>query len=193
MQKRLIPFITAVALFSMSAQMALPQAQKAPAKAPAPAKSASQEALDNWNRIGKKLIDMAEDFPEDKYNYKPTPEVRSFSEILLHAASSHYGFTNSAAGKILFNADDDPKPGTFKNKAEIVAFVKKSVADGVEEMKAKGETGMAKEVKHPWSNRIARLTSISNDVVMHGCEHYGNLVVYYRLNKMVPPESRRQN
>ncbi|MBI3404777.1 MAG: DinB family protein [Acidobacteria bacterium] len=190
MKNRIAAGITALVFLAVAGTVAYSQAQKAPAKAPAAAKSASTEALDNWNRIGKKLIEMAEDFPEAKYNYKPTPEVRSFGEVLLHAASSHYGFTNSAAGKVLFNADDDPKPGTFKNKAEIVAFVKKSVEDGVAEMKEKGEAGMAKEAKHPWSNRMARLTSISNDVVMHSCEHYGNLVVYYRLNKLVPPESR---
>ncbi len=41
--------------------------------APQPAPSASQVVLSQWNEIGRKLIAMAEDFPEDKYDFKPTP------------------------------------------------------------------------------------------------------------------------
>jgi len=47
--------------------------------------SSSQALLEAWNDIGRKLIAMAEDFPEDKYDFKPTPAQRSFAEQLLHA------------------------------------------------------------------------------------------------------------
>src|SRR5712672_1455212 len=67
--------------------------------APQPAPSASQVVLSQWNEIGRKLIAMAEDFPEDKYGFKPTPAQRSFAEQLLHAAGANYFFTNIAMGE----------------------------------------------------------------------------------------------
>ena len=42
---------------------------------------------------------MAEDFPEDKYDFKPTPAQRSFAENLLHAAGANYFFTAPLMGQ----------------------------------------------------------------------------------------------
>src|SRR6202167_1294194 len=67
--------------------------------APKPADSPSKVLLDSWNDIGRKLIAMAEDFPEDKYDFKPTPAQRSFAEQLVHAAGANYFFTNSVTGQ----------------------------------------------------------------------------------------------
>ena len=55
-----------------------------------PVLSPSQAVLESWNDIGRKLTAMAEDFPEDKYDFKPTPAQRSFAEQLLHAANANY-------------------------------------------------------------------------------------------------------
>ena len=66
--------------------------------APKPPGSPSKALLDNWNEIGRKLIAMAEDFPEDKYDFKPNPVQRSFAEQLLHAADSIYFFINPVIG-----------------------------------------------------------------------------------------------
>src|ERR1700739_1421817 len=63
-----------------------------------PAASPSQAVLEAWNDIGRKLIAMAEDFPEDKYDFKPTPAQSGFAEKLLHAAGANYFLTNLAMG-----------------------------------------------------------------------------------------------
>src|SRR5271167_3943028 len=75
---------------------------------PKPAAGPSQVLLENWNDVGRKLIAMAEDFPEDKYDFKPVPAQRSFAEQLLHAANSNYFFTNPAMG-LKPPAEEDPK------------------------------------------------------------------------------------
>src|SRR5712664_2158806 len=64
-----------------------------------PAASPSQAVLETWNDIARKLIAMAEDFPEDKYDFKPTPAQRTFAEQLLHASASMYYFTDPATGQ----------------------------------------------------------------------------------------------
>ena len=66
-----------------------------------PADPESKVVLDSWNEIGRKLTVMAEDFPEDKYDFKPTPAQRTFAEQLLHAAGSCYYFTNTVTGQKL--------------------------------------------------------------------------------------------
>src|SRR6202790_5356021 len=111
---------------------------------PKPALSPSQAVLESWNDIGRKLIAMAEDFPEDKYDFKPTPAQRSFAEQLLHAEGSNYFFTNPVMGKEP-QAAEDPKRGQYKSKADIVAFVKKSFADGAAAIQSKGDKGLTTE------------------------------------------------
>jgi uncharacterized damage-inducible protein DinB len=144
--------------------------------------------LDSWNEVGRKLIAMAEDFPEDKYDFKPTPAERSFAEQLLHAAGSCYYFTNPVMGKKP-PAAEDPKRDQYKSKADIVAFVKKSFADGAAAIQSKGEKGLTTEVVY-FAHQKARVLDIAYGIIEHSGEHYGQLVVYYRLAGLVPPESR---
>ena len=153
-----------------------------------PADPELKVVLDSWNDIGRKLTAMAEDFPEDKYDFKPTPAQRSFAEQLLHAAGSNYYFTNAAMG-LKLPAAEDPKRDQYKTKADIVEFVKKSFSDGAAAIQSKGEKGLATEVVYT-PDQKARILDIANGIIEHSGEHYGQLVVYYRLAGLVPPESR---
>ncbi len=156
---------------------------------PKPAVGLSQSVLEQWNDIGRKLIAMAEDFPEDKYDFKPTPAQRSFAEQLLHAAGANYFFTNIAMGEKP-PAEEDPQRTKYKTKADVVGFVKKSFEDGAAAIKAKGDAGMAGMMVDPFANRQVRVFDWAYGFMEHSGEHYGQLVVYYRLAGLVPPESR---
>ena len=184
--RRFRTVMTLAILFTLAATAAHAQTAKTPAKKPKP----SEESLAAWNVIARKVIEMAEDFPEDKYDYKPTPEVRSFRQMLLHIAAVNYFFTNAAEGHVVAPAEDDPAPEKYRTKAQVVAFVTQSFADGAAAIQKRGVRGMAQHVKHPFANRLSSLNNICRDIVEHSGEHYGNLVVYYRLNKMIPPASR---
>src|SRR5260370_25258281 len=98
---------------------------------------------------------MAEDFPEDKYDFKPTPAQRSFAEQLLHMAGANYFFINIANGEKP-PAQEDPSRAKYKTKADVVAFVKKSFADGAAAIKAKGDAGMAGKSVDPLQNPHVR-------------------------------------
>src|SRR5215468_3472712 len=145
--------------------------------------------LDSWNEIGRKLVAMAEDFPEDKYDFKPTPAQRSFAQQLLHASGDNYYFTNLVLGEKLPTGEDPPRD-QFKSKADIVAFVKKSFADGATAIQKRGDKGMSELVVDPYSHRQTRIDDYAYGFIEHSGEHYGQLVVYYRVAGMVPPESR---
>ncbi len=138
----------------------------------------SAAVLANWNDIGNRLITMANDWPEDKYDYKLTPEVRSFSQVMLHIAGSNYDLLNNITKSKVGDGRNDPPVTEYKTKAEVVAFLTKSVQDGAAEIQKEGDAGVLKNL-YLWIGYTE-----------HMGEHYGLLVAYYRANKMVPPESR---
>jgi uncharacterized damage-inducible protein DinB len=154
-----------------------------------PADSPSKVVLDSWNDVGRKLIALAEDFPEDQYDFKPTPAQRSFAEQLLHAAGANYFFTSPAMGQKP-PSEEDPKRDQYKTKADVVSFVKKSFADGATAIKAKGDKGMSDLLVDPFSHQQVRVSDFAYGFIEHDGEHYGQLVGYYRLAGLVPPESR---
>src|SRR3989441_9883928 len=156
---------------------------------PKPAPSPSQAVLEQWNDIGRKLILIAEDLPEDKYDYKPNPDSRTVVAQLLHVTASMYYFTDTAQGQKM-RYGDDPRRDQLKTKAQVIAFVKKCVEDGANVIKAKGDAGMAAIIQYPESKEQHRLSDLAYDMIEHSGEHYGQLVVYYRINGLVPPESR---
>ena len=164
---------------------ALAQTAKA---APKPPPSPSQVLLLTWNEIGRKLIAMAEDFPEDKYDFKPVPAQRSFAEQLLHAANANYYFLNSATGQ---KPPAEPKRSEYKTKAQVVAFVKKAFTDGAALITKKGDAGLNDILLDPFDpTQQARFSEQAYGFIEHSGEHYGQLVVYYRTAGQVPPESR---
>ncbi len=79
---------------------------------------------------------MAEDFPEDKYDFKPNKDERSFAEQLLHAANANYFFIDPVKG--VTAPQGDPKRSDFKSKEAIVAFVRKSFGEGAALIKEQG-------------------------------------------------------
>src|ERR1700741_1925912 len=145
-----LPFLAVVLL---TATLAIPVlGQDAAKKEVKPADPPSKVVVDSWNDIGRKLTAMAEDFPEDKYDFKPTPAQRSFVEQMLHASGANYYFTDTVMGRKP-PAGEDPKRDQYKTKADIVAFVKKSFADGAAAIKAKGDNDMADLVMEPEGDR----------------------------------------
>src|ERR1700684_1745796 len=120
---RSIFVLLALSLFSCASAV---RAQDAAKKTKTP----SEAVLESWNDVGNRLVTMAEDWPEDKYTFKLTPDVRTFQQVLLHVAGSNYDFLNHVAGSKLGEAANDPAVANYKTKAETVAYLKKSVTDG---------------------------------------------------------------
>ena len=130
-----------------------------------------------FHYINDKILEMARDFPEDKYSFKARPEMRSFGEVIVHIASGNAFAARRAAGDASAKWDEiDPKG--YKDKAAIVAMMQKSVDDANATLKTWTPETFHKTV-HPCTS-----------VIQHSSEHYGLLVAYYRLNGLVPPESR---
>jgi uncharacterized damage-inducible protein DinB len=186
--RKLLHCLAVLGLAVALAPAAFAQAQRRSATM-AKAPGLAESALQAWNDIGNKIIAMAQDFPADKYDYKPTPEVRTYAEILLHIAGADDIFTAAAQGR---------KPGPenlprseYNTKEKVVAAVTKAVRDGAAAIQAKGNKGMMETVRG-FGGRPTTLLALCYDLIEHSGEHFGNLVTYDRLNGIVPPESRPQ-
>jgi formylglycine-generating enzyme required for sulfatase activity len=163
-------------------------------QAPCPARSRSDEMLEMWNEIGNKLVTMAQDFPEDKYDYKLQKDERTFAQNLLHAAALDFVLIRRVSGSNLgpdFGEGDNPSRDVFKTKADVVKFVQEAVADGAQVIQQQGDAGLDNTSKF-FGNRLAHNSCIWAFAIEHSGEHYGQLVVYYRANNLVPPDTRRK-
>ena len=183
--------IVAVTLLAVGVSLhSQAQAQNQP---PSPARSRSDEMLERWNDTGNKLIAMARDFPEDKYDFKVQKDERTFALNLLHAAALDYVLIRRISGSNLgpdFGEGDNPSRELFKTKPDVVKFVQEAVADGAKVIQQQGDAGLDNTTKF-FGNRLAHNSSIWTFAIEHSAEHYGQLVVYYRANNLVPPDSRR--
>jgi hypothetical protein len=134
---------------------------------------------------------MAEDFPEDKYGFRAQKDQRTFGENLIHVAGDEYVMMSALGGKTMeFGGNEDSLKKKYTTKSDIVKLMKQAVVDGAELIKAQGDSGLTREIKYPWANVMIHGWFGWLGTLEHAGEHYGQLVVYYRVNGMIPPESR---
>jgi hypothetical protein len=162
--------VCAVALF------ARPAAAQAAAANPDP--TLRDVLLKQWRDIGEKVVTMAEDFPEDKYEFKPNPAVRSFADNLRHVAFWNGYVAKNARGEKADGKQNELPKAQYSTKAAVVKALTESFADATAQLKNGPATPPTK------------LVDLWVAFTEHSGEHYGQLVVYYRLNGLVPPASR---
>lgn len=160
-------------------------------KEPQP-KTISDSVLFIWKDVERDFIALAEAMPEDKWNYKPTQgefkNVRAFGEQVKHVACGNEAWSKKIAGEKPPARCDLGGPNPAKTKAEILAYLRDSFA---QIDKAIADTN-AENLLHPnggpyWGpNRLSALTA----ALWHISDHYGQLVIYLRMNGIVPPASR---
>lgn len=145
-------------------------------KQPKPTTPAENMAL-YFKNVNKQVLEMAKDFPEDKYQFRLKPEMRSFGDVIVHIASGNVYAAKAGRGEKVNWDELDPK--NYKTKADIVALMEKSIKDADAVLKQSPEG--PKKILEPWMG-----------VMEHSAEHYGLLIAYYRANGIVPPSSRPQ-
>ena len=132
------------------------------------------------------VVSAAEKMPEENYSFKPTPEVRSFGQLVGHLADSQYFFCSMAAGETKSSGGVE---NNKTSKADLTAALKEAVAycKGVyaDMTDAKG----AETVKL-MNTDFARLSVLAANVA-HDYEHYGNMATYMRIKGIVPPTSEK--
>ena len=143
-----------------------------------------KDAQGQWKQASTNVLKAAQKMPAEKYDYRASPEVRTFGGFVGHVADAGVMFCAAAAG------EKKTPPGaekTMKTKEALVAALTESIAycDKV----YAGVTGAAalETVKFFGQDRTRAGVMFFNN--MHTYEHYGNIVTYMRANGLVPPSS----
>jgi uncharacterized damage-inducible protein DinB len=161
-------------------------------KAPPEPKTIADSINYIWHDVEHDFTALAEAMPEDKWSFKPTQgefkNVRTFAEQVKHVACGNEAWAKQLSGEKPPARCDLGGPNPAKSKAEILAYLKESfqaidkvIADTNEQNLLHPNPGQY------WGrNRLSGLTA----TVWHISDHYGQLVVYLRMNGIVPPASR---
>jgi len=145
----------------------------------------SAEAKSDYKVVRNFVIRAAEKVPEAGYSFKPTPEVRSFGQLIGHIADDQYRYCSAAKGENKSSQfEKDPPP-----KAEMVAALKSAFAycDTAYE----GLVDSSATEKVVFLDRTIPKLIVFTLHAGHAWEHYGNAVVYMRLQGIVPPSSEK--
>ena len=139
----------------------------------------------SWQRVARIVAASAEAMPEAGYSFKPSPDVRTFGELIGHLAEEHYMICAGAKG------EKNPKDGVAFEKIAAKPELVKAINDS----NAYCDAAYAAAKDEP--KTITSFSETRRDTpfrvmllnVTHDAEHYGNIITYLRMKGLVPPSS----
>ena len=174
---------------TMSRTLALIAVAVALATGTAAAQTASLQGdfLKDWAGQKDMLAKMANAMPEDKYSFKATPPQRSFGEHVLHIAQINVMVLQTLGSKVAA----PPINMKAASKADVMKAMADSFDYGTAILKEQTDQTMAGTIQGPpWMGPSTR-ARMFEFLVGHTQDTYGQMVVYLRLNGLVPPASQR--
>jgi uncharacterized damage-inducible protein DinB len=157
----------------------------ASAQTPAPDTGYTATVRNSWNSVKRFVAASAEKMPAEQYSFRPTPEVRTFGELIGHLANEHYLLCSPLKGEVNPMAKVDFEKTTAK--ADLVKAITDSnaycdAAYAAAKDEPKTVTSFS-ETRRDTPFRVMLLN------VTHDNEHYGNIITYLRIKGIVPPSS----
>ena len=172
---------------------------KKPAKATADKAPAIGQVLDRQlANLEREFVPAAEALPEDKFKFAPTngefKGVKTFAQQVKHVSAVNYFLGSQILGEKPPAEVGNPEmgPDTLKSKAEIVKYMKDSFAYARKAIQSVTAQNGSRSVKNPFGQG-PDFTPIGMATLLafHGMDHYGQMVVYLRMNGIIPPASRK--
>ena len=145
----------------------------------------------------KEIVSLAEAMPADKYNFAPTggefTGVRTFALQMRHIAAVNYEVAAAILGEKnpVEMGKSENGADSLDHKDAIVKYLKDSFAYAHKALGTITEKNVLGEVKSPFGDGNATRASLATIFAWHSFDHYGQAVVYARMNGVVPPASRR--
>lgn len=134
----------------------------------------------------KKLVDLAEATPADKFTWRPTPEVRSISEVYIHVANANF-FLSRAVGATMPEGVDREAEKNVTEKSAVIDYLKKSIEHVQQAVAAQAGADLDREVDFFGRKRPAR--DVFFVIGGHAHEHLGQSIAYARMAGVTPPWS----
>jgi uncharacterized damage-inducible protein DinB len=180
---------TVVVLLGLAVGVVFPGA----ARAQEPADTMAGTVGQRFAMIERQFVGLADAMPADKYSFKPTSgafaDVRTFGEQVKHVACANFAFFNEIEGKEPPAGCGTGGPNPAKTKDEIMVYLRESFAYAGRVMGTLTPANALEPAGGPYGGKSTRL-GLTTLAVWHASDHYGQLVVYLRLNGIVPPASQ---
>jgi len=141
------------------------------------------------------FIPAAEAMPEDKFNFAPTngefKGVRTFAQQIKHVAAVNYELGAALLEqKPPVEINDEAGPASITSKADVIKYAKESFEYVHKALATINEGNLTGTVRSPFGEGYVSRLGLATAVSSHGFDHYGQMVVYLRMNGIVPPASR---
>jgi len=149
------------------------------------AQNPSSEAKQAYNNIKNNLMRAAEKMPDNDYDFKASPDIRTFGALIGHIAQSQMGACSAVNGEM-----KKSDAGSKTSKADLVAALKASFDECDKAFDSLTEANATQMIKGARGER-SRLGTLVG-VITHDNEEYGYLAVYMRIKGVVPPSSDRK-
>ena len=161
-------------------------------RAQSPADLAANEGIwqgydGEWRYVSRLLLSLAEAIPADKYGWRPQPEVRSVSELLMHIAQSNYELLSVTGPKIPPGLETHDVEKKVVSKPEVIAYLRQSL-EAVNTARAHLKPGGVKRKVKIFGETVD-VDGMYLRILCHDNEHMGQLIAYARVNGVVPPWS----
>lgn len=146
-----------------------------------------------FTMIRQSFVSLADAMPAEKYGFKPTNgafmDARTFGEQVKHVACANYAFFNEIEKREPPPDCASGGPSPAKTKAELVTYLRESFDYAQVVLRQMTPANLLDPAGGPYGGNSTRL-GITTLALWHASDHYGQLVVYLRLNGIVPPASR---
>ncbi len=152
-----------------------------------PAPSLAKELAATFQRAATEILDVAEVMPADKYGFKATPEMSSFGDQLVHVAGITQRFIDAAKG----TKADAAHHGAMA-KPEVIDLLKKTFQSAQDTISPLTDAQLLEPVKFPFGDRTVTRATFWQGPLYQIRNHHGQLVVYLRMNGIVPPTTARR-
>ncbi len=142
------------------------------------------------------FVPAAEAMPEDKYGFAPADGefkgVRTYAQQIKHVAAVNYELAAAILEqKPPVDIGDESGPASITSKADILKYLNDSFAYVHKAIATINESNVTSTVRSPFGEgKVSRL-GLAMSVPSHGFDHYGQMVVYLRMNGIIPPASKR--
>lgn len=181
-------------LFSLLASTVLCCGSAPAADAVAPSLSKTFDR--DLSMVEREVVSLAEAMPADKYNFRPTngefSKVRTFREQASHIAAVIYVCSAALAGEK--NPSEmgagENGPASLATKEDVVKYLKAAFAYAHKAVAGVNAQNLNEMIPSPFGGAAVPRVSVVTIPVWHTFDHYGQMVVYARMDGIVPPASR---
>jgi uncharacterized damage-inducible protein DinB len=155
----------------------------------------SSDLIKDWRAQQETMMKIADAMPDDKFGFKATPPQRSYGDQILHVAGANVMLMKFLGAKAAAPAITDADLTTFglkaTSKADYLQALKRSYEYGDAALHELSDDALTQTITGPrWMGEVTRAKMVYY-TMGHALDIYGQMVVYLRLNGIVPPASRR--